>query len=139
VYRVTLGPETVRSHKCHVVRPDSMPPQFTVVAAQPDPERGQQACYTTPASEAPPQQSIQLLTCDGAVSEQLGTYCQMRYESTCEGMIWFYFDTPAGAPQVNWEAPVIDAVFKIKDATVGCLPNIANCIDEYAARLERLQ
>lgn len=137
-YRVTLGPATPTSDNCRIVNADLMP-MFEVVATAHPADAGRRACKTTPAAAAPPQRSIVLDTCRGASSEQLGTYCTMRYPSMCDGTIWFYFDTPAGAPPIDWRAPVIDAVFKVRDEATDCFSTPSNCTDEYLARLERLQ
>ena len=114
---------------------------FEVTAGKQPAELGRQACFTTPALDAPPQQSIVLDSCKGAQTEQLGAFCEMRYPASCEGLIWFYFDSPDPAVPVNWSAPIIDVIYKIRDQTTGCIPGnqLADCTDEYFARLERVQ
>lgn len=136
-YRVTVGAATPDSDGCGVVKVD--PPVFEITAGSHDATLGRQACFTTPAATAPPQRSLALDLCRAAQTEQLGAFCDMHYPASCPGQVWFYFDDPAGAP-VDWSAPVINAVYKIRDQAVGCIPGgiQSNCVDEYFATLERL-
>jgi hypothetical protein len=41
---------------------------------------------------------------------------------------------------VDWSAPVIENVlFRIQDFSPNCFADQSNCLDEYSARLERIQ
>lgn len=138
VYKVTLQAETSTSNKCHVVDGFRMSP-FTVTVGQPTATNDNPSCTSSPATSAPLQYSVKIGDCVPKESGMLGIYCAIEYPSTCSGHISFYFTTPPGQ-NVNWNDSVItNALFRVEDRATDCLPDIANCIDEYTAKLERVQ
>lgn len=132
-YKVTVLQETPESDGCHIVNLQST---FEISAAQDT--STESSCMMTPANWAPDQRGIQVIRCEPSSSEMLGTECEMKYPSLCQGQINFYFYAPVGIP-VNWGAPRIEgARFRIADYASECLPDQANCLDEYAVLLERI-
>lgn len=134
-YKVTVLGETEASAKCHIA---TLQPTFEITAATEHPGSGRSSCKLTPAEWAPQQQGLQVVSCTPDQAQMLGTNCEMKYPSTCPGLVNFYFYQPGGVT-VNWAAPRIENVlFRIQDTVTGCIPNIANCLDEYRVVLERL-
>jgi hypothetical protein len=134
-FKVTVIEETAASAKCHIAKLQN---EFEIVAAQDDGSRPASSCALTPAMWAPNQQGFTVVTCTPSNSQMLGTNCEMQYPTTCRGLVSFYFYQPPGAV-VDWSAPVIhNAVFRIEDTTLGCIPNISGCLDEYKVVLTRL-
>ena len=66
----------------------------------------------------------------------LGVSCQITYPSSCPGLMRLYFF--ADGP-VDWTANVITGLhYRVADQAISCLPDIANCVDEYSVRLDRV-
>ena len=138
VYRVTLQAETPGSDKCHVVDGFMMSP-FNLTVGKAHATDANPSCTSSPAVTAPVQRDVTIVQCVPKESDMLGVYCTIQYESTCDGHMSFYFTSPPGQ-YVDWNANTItNALFRIEDRATSCLPNIANCLDEYTAKLERLQ
>jgi hypothetical protein len=139
VYRVTLLGETPKSEKCYVIQAMRMSP-FQVTVGKTLPTTSQSDCSVTPANSAPQTMGVaRIQSWTPSTSEMLGINCQISYESGCTGQMALYFEPVPGAT-INWTAPVIDGlVFRIEDASYSCLSSPSNCVDEYTARLERVQ
>lgn len=134
-YRVTVHGETPMSDGCHLAQLDN---SFVITAASQEPAAGTASCTMTPANWAPAQRGLQVVRCQPSGTQMLGTMCEMKYPSTCEGLVSFYFSAAAGAA-VNWSAPRIEnVVFRVEDSILGCIPNLAGCIDEYHVTLDRI-
>lgn len=134
-YKVTILGETPTSEGCHIAVLDKT---FEVRAADADPSAGTERCALTPARWAPAQRGLTVVNCEPSSSHMLGTNCLMRYPSTCEGRVAFYFYAQPGQT-VDWSAPVItNAVFRVEDTTMGCIPDRSDCLDEYNVILERM-
>lgn len=132
-FRVILGSETASSDRCHIVQPLST---FDVTAAAADATTPGARCQYAPAAWAPQQTSVNIANCTMQADEMLATYCDFTYKSSCPGNIKFSFTAPPG---VDWNAPIIDgAIFRIRDYASSCLPDTANCLDEWSVRLERI-
>lgn len=138
VYRVTLQAETPASDKCHVVDALMISP-FTLTVGKPQATDNNPSCTSSPASSAPLQHDVKIVHCVPKESDMLGVYCTIQYPSTCDGHISFYF-TAAPGTSVNWSDNLItNALFRVEDRATSCLPDVANCLDEYTAKLERVQ
>ncbi|HWA75702.1 MAG TPA: hypothetical protein VG937_25375 [Polyangiaceae bacterium] len=136
VYKATLGTETEGSSKCHIVAAMRMSP-FNVTVGSSEPTASRRDCSVTPAASAPQQLDVQVLNCVPGEEGMLGVYCQIIYKAGCDGHMQFYF---TAKDPVNWSAPVIDNVlFRIQDFSPNCFSDQSNCLDEYTARLERIQ
>lgn len=137
VYRVTLQAETPRSMKCHVVDGLMMSP-FTLTVGKAQATDTNPSCTSSPATAAPLQHDVKIVQCVPKASDMLGVYCAIQYPSTCDGHISFYF-TAAPGTVVNWNEKLItNALFRVEDRATSCLPDVANCLDEYTAKLERV-
>jgi hypothetical protein len=138
VYQVTLKSETANSDKCHVVDGLMMSP-FTLTVGKAQATDSNPSCTSSPAVSAPLQHDVKIVQCVPKESDMLGVYCTIQYPSTCDGHISFYFTAPPGG-SVNWNDSVItNALFRVEDRATSCLPDIANCLDEYTAELKRVQ
>jgi hypothetical protein len=136
VYKATLVGETTNSDACHIVAATRMSP-FNVTVGSSEPTASRRDCSVTPAASAPQQLDVTVLNCVPGQEGMLGVYCQIIYKAGCDGHMQFYFTS---ANPVNWGAPVIDNIlFRIQDFAPNCFGDASNCLDEYAARLERIQ
>lgn len=136
VYKATLTSETATSSKCHIVAAMRMSP-FNVTVGKTEPTPNRPDCSNTPAAAPPQQLDVQILSCVPSDTGMLGVYCQIIYKAGCDGHMQFYFTSPN---PVDWSAPVIDNVlFRIEDFSPNCFSDQSNCLDEYTARLERIQ
>lgn len=134
-YRVTVLRETPESNACHIVK---LEPSFRITAAFRE-SLGGPSCTMTPAEWAPDpeQKGVMVIDCEPS-HQMLGTECQMLYPSRCQGFINFYFYAPQNSA-VDWSAPTIHgARFRVKDHVAGCIPDQANCLDEYDVQLDRM-
>jgi hypothetical protein len=139
IYQVTLGADTEKSNKCHIVDTTRIR-TFEIKASKTLPTMAQPSCSVTPASEPPPTQSIKIESCEPDSRDMLGVMCKIQYPSTCPGQMRFFFDEANGA-SVNWSSPQVNnIVFKVQDfMEESCLGGIGNCTDEYAAQLVRIR
>jgi hypothetical protein len=137
VYKVTLTSETPNSDGCHIVKAMLISP-FMLTVGKAEATNVDPSCKNSPAAGAPTQTDVLIQSCLPSESDMLGVYCQIQYRSSCEGAMSFYFQNPPGA-SVDWTSNVIDgAIFRVQDFAARCLPDLANCTDEYTARLERM-
>ena len=143
VYKVTILSETPGSDGCYLVKAQTMSP-FSLTVGKTEPTAQRPDCSVTPAA-APPEQldvvssQIKILSCSPSQKDMLGQYCEISYEGGCTGHILFYFVPQAGA-RVDWSAPVVDnLLFHVEDFPASCFPNNSDCLDEYTAKLERMQ
>jgi hypothetical protein len=140
VYQATLLNETATSDACHIVEMRAM--AFPVTVGKTEPTVSRQDCSVTPAAAPPEQVSIDInvVSCVPSDTEMLGVYCQIQYRTGgCDGHMLFYFAAPPSA-HVDWSAREINnVVFRIQDFSPNCFENQSNCLDEYAAKLVRIQ
>lgn len=135
-FKVTVLNETSRSSKCHVVKVYEFNP-FIIAAAKTQPTADHPDCSVIPAESPPPQDDVIIKGCTPGTTDMLSIFCDIEYPATCGGTMNFSFGGEANQV-VDWTKPVIENVyFRIKDDARGCLPDIANCFDEYQVRLER--
>lgn len=135
-FKVTVISETDRSSKCHVVKLYEINP-FMISAAKTQPTVDHPDCSVIPAESPPPQDDVIIKGCSPGTSDMLSIFCDIQYPATCEGSMTFSFKGESNTV-VDWTQPVIENVyFRIKDDARGCLPDIANCTDEYKVKLER--
>lgn len=135
-FKVTVIKETDKSDGCHVIKVSEFNP-FTVSAAKTEPTVDHPDCSVIPADKPPPQDDVFIEKCEPGKTDMLSIFCEIQYPSKCDGAMTFSF---AGEKDkvVDWTAPVIDNVyFRIEDKAVSCLPDVANCFDEYQVKLER--
>lgn len=136
IYQVTLTSETPASDACHIVKAMMMSP-FMLTVGKAEATNVDPSCKYSPAAGAPTQTDVLIQSCLPSEHDMLGVYCQIQYRSSCDGAISFYFQNPPDKT-VDWSANVIDgAIFRVQDYATRCLPDLANCTDEYVARLER--
>ncbi len=137
VFKVTLVQETATSDHCHLVDIPHLGP-FQVTAADSKPTPDDPTCSLTPAVGPPEQTNLKIDSCEAAKTEMLGVYCQIEYKSTCPGFMTFFFKAMPGVT-IDWNARSIDNVlFRVEDFAKICLPDLANCIDEYQVHLDRI-
>ena len=130
-FRVTLLGETDRSDQCHIVNLLNHSP-FELVAGKAEPP----TCEAIPATAAPPQDGAQIISCVPDHSDMLGITCSIEYRGGCRGSLKLAFSTDDAT--IDWSSPRIDnAIYIVEDFAPSCLPDLANCHDEYSARLER--
>ncbi|HET9934684.1 MAG TPA: hypothetical protein VFQ35_28460 [Polyangiaceae bacterium] len=135
-FKVTVIKETDKSDKCHVIKVSEFSP-FMVSAAQTQPTVEHPDCSVIPAADPPPQDDVFIEGCTPGKADMLSIFCEIRYPSKCDGSMTFSF-VGEKDKVVDWTAPVIENVyFHIEDKAVSCLPDIANCFDEYQVKLER--
>ena len=135
-FKVTVMSETDRSDKCHVINVSEISP-FVIEAAKTEPTAEHPDCSVTPAAAPPTQDDVIIKSCIPGTSDMLSLYCNIQYPATCDGNMAFSFAGDKDKP-VDWTAPVIENVyFRIQDLAPSCLPDIANCFDEYKVKLER--
>lgn len=143
VYKVTLLEETPKSAACHVVAAKNMSP-FLLTVGKTEPNRARPDCSVTPAAAAPAQlddasEQLRIISCSPSETQMLGLYCEIEYKAGCLGHVHIYFAAPPEA-NVNWGAPVIDGLlFQVADQSPACFADFSNCVDEYKAKLERMQ
>lgn len=133
-FNVTVVRETPESNACHIV---VLKNQFLVTAARENSIEGP-SCTLTPANWAPTDTAgIQVIRCEPS-HQMLGTECEMKYPAACIGNVNFYFYAPPGST-VDWSAPTIQGVrFRVRDHVRGCIPDLADCLDEYEVNLQRM-
>lgn len=134
IFKVTVVAETSISSRCHIVDAAHISP-FMVTAGAPLGDE----CSVVPAIAPPQQTDVTVLACVATDAGMLGVYCQIVYKAGCDGHMLFSFATSPGV-QPDWSATVVDNVlFRIEDFSPNCFADRSNCLDEYVARLERLQ
>ncbi|MFZ5892920.1 MAG: hypothetical protein ACOY0T_17805 [Myxococcota bacterium] len=135
-FKVTVMSETANSDKCHIIDIPQISP-FKVQAAKTEPTYQHPDCSVTPMAAPPAQMDVIIKDCIPGTSDMLSLYCNIQYPATCDGSMSFWFAGEKDKP-VDWKAPVIENVFfRVKDDAPSCLPDIANCFDEYLVKLER--
>jgi hypothetical protein len=143
VYKVTIMNETPNSDECHLVNALLMSP-FSLTVQKTEPTAARPDCSVTPAS-APTEQldvlssELSINRCSGNENSMLGQYCEITYSSGCQGHMQYYF-LPAAGAAVNWSDSVIgNVLFRVEDFPGTCFSNHSKCVDEYSAKLERMQ
>jgi hypothetical protein len=135
-FKVTVMSETEHSDGCHVIKVSEFNP-FIIEAAKTEPTVDNQDRSVTHAESQPPQYDIVIESCLPGRSDMLSLSCNIEYPSKCDGNMSFSFGGENNKP-IDWTAPVIENVyFRIQDRAQSCLPDIANCFDEYKVKLER--